>query len=274
MAGLIDAHNHLQDAWLAPHRQECLASLEQLGIEAAVVNGTVEADWEAVRRLAAEKDWIWPSLGLHPWWVAGRSEWWEERLGEAIDQTLEQCGWCGVGEIGLDRWKEPYDWGDQCDAFRRQMALAVERGLAVTIHCLQAWGPLLDELTSGPRPAGGFLLHAYGGSMEMMERFAAMGAYFSFSGYFLHGRKSDRREVFRRVPMERLLVETDAPAMPLPPEQRRFGLPDAAGGETVNHPANLVATYEGLAELRGVPLDVLKDQVAENFRRLFGRGPG
>ncbi len=273
MAGPIDAHNHLQDEWLAPHREACLRSLEEAGIEAAVVNGTEEGDWDDVRQLARERPWVWPSLGLHPWRVAERSAAWEKRLEQAIAETLAEFGWCGVGEIGLDRWKEPYDWEDQRAVFRRQLAMAADGGLPLTIHCLEAWGPLLEELQRQHRPEQGFLIHAYGGSGEMAARFAGLGAYFSFSGYFLHERKEARREVFRHIPVERLLVETDAPAMPLPVEKRRFSLPDTPEGDTVNHPANLTVTYRALAELRAMPLGQLQDRIAANFHALFGTGP-
>jgi len=105
----------------------------------------------------------------------------------------------------------------------------------------------------------------------MVDGFARRGAYFSFSGYFLNTGKQAKRETFRAVPVERLLVETDAPAMPLPRERNRFPLPDTPEGRPVNHPANIAAVYEGLAELLGWPPEKLAAQVAENFDRLFGR---
>jgi TatD DNase family protein len=119
-------------------------------------------------------------------------------------------------------------------------------------------------------PARGFLLHAYGGPLEMMPKFAEHGAYFSFNGAFLDARHAAKREVFKKIPADRLLVETDAPAMPLPADRARFTLPPAPDGSPVNHPANLAATYAALAELRGVPLDALAAQVEENFLRFFG----
>jgi TatD DNase family protein len=119
-------------------------------------------------------------------------------------------------------------------------------------------------------PACGFLLHAYGGPLEMVRGFADRGAYFSFSGSFLSAGRERKLEPFCVVPLDRLLVETDAPSMPLPPELDRHPLPRDAGGEPVNHPGNLVVAYEGLARLRGMPLAELADAVAENYARLFG----
>lgn len=265
MPHYIDAHNHLQDESLAPHRAEVMAELEKIGIACAVVNGTRESDWDGVAALAREHAWLLPSYGLHPWYLAERTPRWRERLVERVGQ-----GSCAIGEIGLDRWIEGFDFEDQREVFLWQFALAAERNLPVTIHCLKAWGSLVELLRAHPAPARGFLLHAYGGPAEMVAELADRGAYFSFNGYFLHPRKAERWDVFRRIHADRLLVETDAPAMPLPPERAGFQLPDTPEGSPVNHPGNIVAAYEALAGLRGVSVEPLAVQVRENFTRLFG----
>ena len=105
----------------------------------------------------------------------------------------------------------------------------------------------------------------------MIPSLAELGAYFSFPGYFLQERKLKQRETFRRVPLERLLIETDAPDQLLPTEKSRFPLIEAGTLKALNHPANLAAIYEGLADFLPLPLPVLTDQVAMNFYRLFGR---
>ncbi|MGA3169535.1 MAG: TatD family hydrolase [Chthoniobacteraceae bacterium] len=260
----FDAHNHLQDEWLAPHLPEIFAALHKMGMGGAVVNGTVDGDWDAVARLAREHDWIIPSYGVHPWRVGERGKDWESLLRARLDEGG------AVGEIGLDRWKEGYDFADQETVFRAQLLLAAERDAPATIHCLRAWGALWEIVRSEAAPACGFLLHAYGGPVEMVEGFAARGAYFSFSGSFLAANRERKLEAFRVVPLDRLLVETDAPAMPLPPELNRHPLPAAPDGEPVNHPANLAVAYEGLAKLRGLEAEKLATIVEENFRRLFG----
>jgi len=259
-----DAHNHLQDARLPPRLPEILAVLEAQGVEGAVVNGTAEGDWEAVARLARERPWVIPSYGIHPWRIKERREGWEERLRARLE------GGGAVGEIGLDRWVEGYDFEDQTAVFRAQLRMAAERNLPATIHCLRAWGPLWEILRTEAVPESGFLLHAYGGPVEMIAPFAEHGAYFSFNGYFLDARRERKREAFRAVPPERLLVETDAPSMPLPAEWIRYPLPDDDAGEPVNHPGNLGAAYEGLAGVLEMGIEALTARVAENFWRLFG----
>jgi TatD DNase family protein len=148
--------------------------------------------------------------------------------------------------------------------------LAAERNLPVTIHCIDAWGALIEALRATPTPSRGFLLHAYSGSSELAREFAALGGYFSFNGYFLGERQRAKREVFKLIPAERLLAETDAPAMPLPDGARTHELPGLADGNPINHPANIGAVYAGLASLRETSIDSLSAQLESNFRRLFG----
>ena len=305
---LFDAHNHLQDEWLRPHLDRIATDLAA-GVAGAVVNGTCEADWPVVTTLAARFPWVRPSCGLHPWDVGNASPQWRETL----QRTLDADPRTALGEIGLDRWilerarpddprlaglrRAPLD--EQVDAFLWQLRIAAERNLPVSIHCLDAWGPLADALRQTPLPTRGFLLHAYGGSAEMARKFAPLGAYFSFNGSFLPpaschplddktpGAFSDdqarrrslrdvtraRRhaEVFAALPRDRILVETDAPAMPLPPAREEYVLPVLADGTRLNHPANIAAVYTGLAEILPMPLDQLVAQVADNFQRLFGK---
>jgi len=250
---LHDAHNHLHDARLDGHRGEILAQLPGLGLVNAVVNGTCEEDWVAVEKLAGAHTWILPSYGLHPWQVKTRSRDWQQRLAGHLDRAATRVG---VGEIGLDKWIRDYDLEEQRTVFAWQLRLAAERNLPASIHCLQAWGSLADVLDHEPVPARGFLLHAYGGPAEIVNRLARRGAYFSFNGHFLHERKHARREIFRSIPLERLLVETDAPDMCLPDEAAAWKLPDDPEGRPVNHPGNISIIYQALARLRHPDLPV------------------
>ena len=285
MPTFIDAHCHLQDAWFAPHRTQVYADLAAAGIARAVVNGTCEGDWPDVTalcaqaRAAAPKLTLTPSYGLHPWDVGNRSADWQRALGAALDADPSTA----LGEIGLDRWildsarpddarltglrRAPIE--EQTEAFVWQLTLAAERNLPTSIHCLEAFGPLLDTLRATPLPARGFLLHAYNGSTQMAKSFADLGAHFSFNGAFLDPRKERLHNLYATLPADRLLVETDAPAMRLPPSREKFPPLSTPEGSIANHPANLATTYAALAALRRVPLDTLAAQVEANFTRLF-----
>ena len=281
----FDAHNHLQDERFGGRQDELLSEARAARVRRMVVNGCCEEDWPVVAALAeAHPDIVVPAFGYHPWYVHQRTRGWHE--------TLE--GWCAghpaavLGEIGLDRWileqpvavrarycpdlatNEPATLPAQEEVFLWQLRLAAERNLPVTIHCLQAWGRLHDLLRTHARPEVGFVLHSFNGPHEMIDGFAKLGAYFSFPGYFAHERKVRQRESFRRVPRQRLLVETDAPDQ-LPPESlltHRWS--GTEPGQVLNHPANLGAIQSYLAKYLGIPADEFAAQIAENFQRLFG----
>lgn len=277
---LYDAHNHLQDAALAPHRAQIFADLAAAGVRGAVVNGSSEADWPDVTGLAAAHSIVRPSYGLHPWDVGNRTPNWQAQLVTHLDANPRAA----VGEIGLDRWildrAKPDDprlaglrrapLAEQSEVFLWQLELAAVRNLPASIHCLDAHGPLFDLLRRARRPARGFLLHAYNGSAEMVAGFAQLGAYFSFNGGFLDPRKERLRAVYAAVPADRLLVETDAPAMRLPAPREEFAPFAGPDGTLANHPANLRAAYTSLAEWRGLEAGVLATQVEQNYHRLFG----
>jgi len=261
-----DAHNHLQDERFARRQAEIVATARAAGVTQMVVNGSCEEDWPQIATLAREfPGLVVPSFGYHPWYVAERTPRWRDTLVDWLDCTPGAV----VGEIGLDRWKPGLAYEGQEEVFVAQLRLAAERNLAASLHCLQAWGRLHDLLREQPRPARGFLIHSYGGPAEMVAPLAKLGARFSFPGYFMHERKARQRETFRAVPLERLLIETDAPDQLLPDMANRHPLTDTLTGKPLNHPANLPAVYQFMAELRGVPLAELTAQVQENFRQLF-----
>lgn len=276
---LFDAHNHLQDEWLLPHLDQIAADLTKAGIAGAVVNGTTPDDWSAVSALASRFPWVVPSYGVHPWDCGNRPADWQGRL----ESRLATEPRARVGEIGLDRWildsakpddprlagmrRAPLD--EQKEVFVWQLELAASHNLAASVHCIDAWGALLDTLRQSRRPERGFLLHAYAGSAELVQPFADLGAYFSFNGAFLDSKRENQRNTFKVIPPDRLLVETDAPAMPLRSAWRLYNLPARPDTTTVNHPANIAAVYAGLAAFLGLRVDQLASRVEENFTRLF-----
>jgi TatD DNase family protein len=293
-AGLFDAHCHLSEA----HLQEDWGSVEAAcrgeGILRAVSNSDGEHEWEAVGRLAEKARWVIPAFGVHPWVAGNRGADW---LG-GLRRRLVANPRAGIGEIGLDRWMleraAPDDarlaglrragMEEQAEVFSEQWKLAVELGRVATVHCIRAFGDLEKILRGLPAPGRGFLLHGYSGPAELTDFFAGRGAWFSFNAGCLRevGREALRRlvadggelprrlEVWRRVPLERLLVETDAPAMRPPEEWARFSMEGDWRGARLNHPADLGAGYEALALLRGMTAEALAARVAENFRALFG----
>ncbi|MDB6077980.1 MAG: TatD-related deoxyribonuclease [Akkermansiaceae bacterium] len=258
---MFDSHNHLHRL---PDPLGVIGRMREVGITGCVVNGTCEGDWGEVAGLAEERaDFVRPAFGVHPWQAAGVNAGW----------MMDLEGWRdafpagSIGECGLDGWVRGPSLEVQRAVCLPQLALARERELPGTVHALKAWEPLFAALKEEPPPERGFLLHSFGGSEDLVKRLADLGAWFSFSGYFLQTRKAKVLEAYRAVPRERLLVETDAPDM-LPPEEFRIEvLP-----EKVNHPANLVRIVAGLAEALGMEAGELGQLTEANARRFFGAG--
>ncbi|MFW6353511.1 MAG: TatD family hydrolase [Verrucomicrobiota bacterium] len=265
---LCDAHNHLHDARLdGLKRGGVLAELMRFGLHHSVVNGTSPADWGAVATLAeAFPRVIIPSFGVHPWKAAEVEDGYADELQRHLDAAK---GPVGVGEIGLDRWIEEPDVARQEAVFRAQLQIAAERNLPVTIHCLRAWGPLMEVLQNAPLPERGFLIHSVGASPEMIEQLAKLGAYFSVSGPFADPKKKKFQRALRAIPEDRLLIETDAPDMLGPPEYRLAQVRDPRTGEELCHPFNLLANYVFVREFLALSDEALISSVHANFTRFF-----
>ena len=183
---------------------------------------------------------------------------WLERLGDYL-QLLPS----GIGEIGLDRGCRTPP-AEQMAVFRAQIAVARQRQLPVTIHCVRAWGKLRQALADDGPHEPGIILHGYGGPAEVVEVFLSLGGYFSFS-FAVLGEGKDVAAL-RLVPEDRLLLESDAPYRCPPPEL------GGAGGLTlqgINEPANLESLYTRVAAIRGVTPATLAQTVAANGRRIL-----
>lgn len=261
---IIDAHLHLQEK-----------SLESLdfdqyfsGVQKALVNGTGEDDWAQVAELCERyPEQVIPFFGIHPWKVSEQSD----TALSSLKSYLQRFSNAGVGEIGIDKWVLKRGGNDgnfelQKELFAVQLELATELNRSVTIHCLKAWGTLKEMLSSRSQLPP-FLLHAYSGPKDFVEDFSEMGAYFSFSPYFLKPEKAPKLEPFEVISEQRLLIETDAPGM-LGPEMT-WSEAQRAFSESIQHPANIEAIYRQVAAHRSLPLEGMKKSVQENLERFL-----
>jgi TatD DNase family protein len=246
-AGLWDSHCHLQDPRCAGRIPELLARARVAGVAGAVCCATREADWDPVLDLARAHPAIAPMIGLHPWFVAEAAPGWDDRLRARLAATG-----AGVGECGLDFAPGRPDRALQEAAFERQLALAVELDRPVAIHCVRAWGALVDRLRATGLPAAGALVHAFSGSPETAAELQALGVHLSFGPAATRDRAGRAALALAGADGDRLLVETDAP----------FGAPE---------PALAAAVAVDAARLRGEDPDALAVRLGRNAHRLFGR---
>ncbi len=257
---LYDSHNHLQSLRFGQPATDLIAAMKHVGVTGCVVNATQEADWGNVQVLAEQfPDFVRPAYGVHPWFADTISEGWEERLRKLLCDNQHAT----VGEVGVDGWVSAPDLEVQRVVFAKQVAIAVELDRVMTVHCLKAWDilfQLMDVANAWPEK---FLMHSFGGSIEVAQRLLKRGAWFSFSGYFLHTRKRKVLEVFKQLPKNRILLETDAPEMAPPEDLIVFPLE----GEAVNHPANLGAIAAAFEKEMG---EGTLERVAENRQCFWG----
>ncbi|MEI7957188.1 MAG: TatD family hydrolase [Verrucomicrobiota bacterium] len=257
----FDCHNHLQFSRLGDPAP-LLAAMHSAGVERCVVNATCEAEWAAVAALVQTyPESLLPAFGIHPNHAHQACGPWHERLAGLLDEFPQ----AGVGECGLDRRAEAPSMDVQMPLFLTQLQLARDRCRTLTIHCVKAWGLLIDALAADPPPPR-FVLHGFAGSVETARRLLPMGAYFSFCGEFLQTRRAAVLDVFRQLPPERILLETDAPDRLPPPPWVSHPLPLSC-----NHPANLPAIGSGLAAALGMQVADIANLTTHNARVCFAR---
>lgn len=243
--GTFDAHDHLQGYATEAELEAALAAAEAAGVQGMLCCGTCPEDWARVLELAGRYQGVRLAFGLHPWFSAEGG--WLVKL----EEFLRRCPAACVGEIGLDGVKRR---PGQEEDFRAQLELAERFRRPAVLHCVQSWGRLLELLRKNDLPA--FMLHAYGGSPELVKEFAGLGAYFSFGGELASTGRDKLRAALAAAPRDRLLFETDAPA----------------AGSAAWHagPAGVTEVVTAAAGLLGLPPEGLAALSLANAERFLG----
>lgn len=248
---LPDTHTHLEEAAFDGDRDAVVARAAQAGIDRILVVGS---DLESSKRaiaLARRYPLVFAAVGLHP----HRADRFEEES-EELHALLGEHKVVAIGEIGLDYYRGRESRELQLRAFCVQLDWARERGLPVSVHNREADDDVIDAL----RSAGvGGVLHCFSGSRQLAERGLDLGFCLSFAGNVTFPKAEELRAIASQIPLDRLLVETDAPVLaPQPWRGRR------------SEPAHVVAMAETLATGRDVNLDCLSKAVSRNADQLFG----
>lgn len=257
---MIDAHCHLDR--FAPERDpaEALAEALAVGVRRVVVAGVDPAGWRAQAALARAHMQVSCTYGLHPWTVAAVADEALPGLLAELERALDGglgVAPVGLGELGLDHGRRgPAPTRPRQEAaFRAQLRMARARSLPVVLHLVGAPAKALQILGEEPLPAGG-MVHRYSGSAELVPAFLALGLHLSFSAEILY--KPRLLDALRRVPLDRLLLETDAPD----------ALPASAGGAAVGLSA-LPQIVAAAAAARGEdPAEVARATAAAATRLL------
>lgn len=253
---LVDSHCHLDRLELDKIGGSLEAVLDQAqkaGIGSMLCVCINLEDFPAVQNLAEKYSRVFASVGVHP----------SERSGHDpdIDELVTLAGSPGViaiGETGLDYHYNEGDLEWQRERFRRHIRAAIQVQKPLIIHSRDAEQDTVQILHEEDAAVAGGVMHCFTGSMAMARQCLELGLYISFSGIVTFRNAADLQEIARRVPEDRILVETDSPYLTPVPYRGK-----------ANQPAYVRYVAEKLAELRNVPVDAIIEQTTENFYRLF-----
>lgn len=255
----VDSHAHIDGEEYDADRDEVVERARAAGVRAILNVGTGDPHSGALERAVAVAESyadVYAAIGVHPHDARLFDESAAERISRLAKQSSRVIAW---GEIGLDYHYDHSPRETQREVFARQLSMAREAELPVVIHSREADEDTVSILRSqGGATAQGGIMHCFGGGPEMAESVMELGFMISFAGNVTFKKAEDLREAARRVPLDRLLIETDCPYLtPVPFRGRR------------NEPARVVEVARCLAELRGLETEEVGRITTSNFMRFF-----
>ncbi|MBV9861676.1 MAG: TatD family hydrolase [Alphaproteobacteria bacterium] len=249
---LVDSHCHLDFPDFAPEREQVIDRARAAGIGTMLTIATHLDQFPGVLAIAEAHSGIWCSVGAHPHEAAEHGD----LVAERLIRLAAHPRVVGIGETGLDFHYDLSARDVQERVFRAHIAAARDTGLPLIIHAREADAAIARILEEERPPAG--VLHCFSSGRALAEAAMALGFYISLSGILTFRNAEELRGIARDVPLDRLLVETDAPYLaPVPYRGKR------------NEPAFVVATATALAGLKGVEPEELAAVTTDNFFRLF-----
>ena len=250
----IDSHCHLNDEAFTEDYLGAISRAVLVGVKAILVVGCDLPSSQKAVELAAENDQLWAAVGVHP----HDAKSWNDNAAFQLVEMLNQPKVVAIGEIGLDYHYNYSTKEDQLKVFQEQLRLAGQYNKPVIIHTREAWQDTMAILTEKKiGPAGG-VMHCFTGSYEVARECLDLGLHLSLAGPITFSNAARSREVVARLPLDRLLVETDSPYLtPHPFRGNR------------NEPSRVVLVGEKLAEIKGLQVAEVMEATTHNFCNLF-----
>lgn len=256
---LIDHHCHLDFPQFASDLDGLIARAGQAGVGAMITISTRIRQFDKVLAVAERFDNVFCSVGTHP---HNAHEEFDIPVSEIV-RLSQHPKVVAVGEAGLDYYYKNSTPGAQAEGFRNHIAAARETGLPLEIHTREADADTIaileDEHSKGPFPA---VLHCFTGGETLAKRAIELGLYVSFSGVISFKKSHELRAIAAALPLDRILVETDAPYL----------APEPFRGKT-NEPAYVAHTAAALAKARGISVEEVSAATTENVMRLYTKMP-
>ncbi|APV44096.1 TatD DNase family protein [Dehalogenimonas formicexedens] len=257
---LIDSHAHLDLPDFNPDFGDVLNRAKWAGIQVIITIGIDLPSSKKAVELAKHYQNIYATVGIHPTETAAFTD----NSRNEITELAKSPKVVAIGETGLDFYHKPFSESQQLEILKFQLELAVETGKPVVVHCREADSVLVPILidwakTCHRHPKG--VIHCFNGSIDTARKYLDAGFFISLGGYVTYPSSRKNHEVYRFVPQDRLLLETDCPF--LPPQTQR--------GKR-NEPSYLIQTAQALAEIRGVPIENIAENTTRNTGNLFRLG--
>jgi TatD DNase family protein len=253
----IDTHAHLDDERFRADLPAVLQRARATGVHSVITIATTARDSAACVALAETYQMLRATVGIQPNEVAAA----EPSAWDDVVRLVTHPSVVALGETGLDRYWDRTPFPQQQEYFARHLELGRRHDLPVVIHCREAEADVIRMLREDFERHGLVrgVMHSFTGDAATMETCVAMGLYISFAGMVTYKNAQELRDVARKTPLERILVETDSPYLaPVPVRGKR------------NEPGYVVHTATCLAEVKGVAQGVLAEHTTRNARALFG----
>ena len=273
---MIDSHCHFDFAEFDGSREATWRRCQSAGVSKLLIPGVAFNQWPKARELCERFSHFYHSVGLHPWFLdtlmlnihRSASGDWEAALREKVAEAIQHPKCVAIGECGLDKLhiqglqREGLDsdahWQLQNQVLRAHIDLAKSHKLPLILHVVKAHAEMLAILKESDLHSGG-VIHAFSGSEQIARQYWQLGFRLGMGGTITYERAQKTRTTLKSLPMEAILLETDAPAMPVSGKQ---GQP--------NSPEYLPTIASCVAEIKGWPLDRVIEKTNQNFSQLFG----
>jgi TatD DNase family protein len=257
---LVDSHCHLDFPDFDDDRDAVVARARAAGVGTIVTISTRVAKFPRLKEIAGRYARVWCSIGTHPHNAAEEPDVTADELAAIANREASVVA---IGEAGLDYHYDNSPRQAQRESFLRHIAAARMTQLPLVVHARDADEDIATTLeTESAKGAFPFVLHCFSSGAELARRGLALGGYLSFSGIVAFKNSEALRAIAAESPIDRLLVETDAPYLAPPPHRGRR-----------NEPAYVAETARVLASVKGLDLSTLQSATTDNFYRLFRKVP-
>ena len=249
---LVDTHCHIDLPAFEADRSDVLTRCESSGVSRIIVPGVQSKTWAHLQQICDTYSSLYPCFGLHPFYLA-------QHLTADIDrlaQQIEQHRPIAVGEVGLDYFVEGLDHKRQISLFEDQLSVAANASLPVLLHVRKSHDAVLASLKK--RPVKGGICHAFNGSLQQADRYIELGFKLGFGGMLTYERSQKLRRLAQQLPIEAIVLETDAPDMTV-----------ASHHGQRNSPEYLPECLQALANARAEDINSIAIQTTTNAEEIF-----